>query len=140
MILVTNYKFAMIKGREMRRIISTILVIFWVLGLSNMAMAGRVANPTAIFSGIDKITGRIVTFNVDVGETVQFGALLVTPRVCNTSDQPDKPKTLAFVEVQEETFDKTRKKLFSGWMFAASPGLNAVEHAVYDVWLKDCSK
>jgi hypothetical protein len=30
------------------------------------------------------------------------------------------------------------KRIFTGWMFAASPGLHAIEHPIYDVWLTDC--
>lgn len=98
----------------------------------------RVKNPVAVFSGIDKITGRIRTFDVYIDETVQFGALQVTPRVCYTSGETDAPRTDAFVEVDEITLDRAIRRIFNGWMFADSPGLNAVEHPVYDIWLKDC--
>jgi hypothetical protein len=47
-----------------------------------------------------------------------------------------EPKTDSFVEVDEITLDRKIRRIFTGWMFAESPGLNAVEHAVYDVWLK----
>ncbi|MEM5494224.1 DUF2155 domain-containing protein [Hoeflea sp. AS16] len=102
--------------------------------------AARIDNPVAVFSGIDKITGRITTFDVYVGETVQFGALQVTPRVCYSRDETEAPKTTTFVEVDEITLDRKIRRLFTGWMFADSPGLNAVDHAVYDVWLKDCKQ
>tara|TARA_R110002126_G_scaffold188583_1_gene336906 strand:+ start:209 stop:685 length:477 start_codon:yes stop_codon:yes gene_type:complete len=102
------------------------------------ADAERLTNPVAVFSGIDKITGRITTFDVYVDETVQFGALQVTPRVCYTRDDTEAPKTTTFVEVDEITLDRRIRRIFSGWMFADSPGLNAVDHAVYDVWLDGC--
>lgn len=98
----------------------------------------RISNKVAVFSGIDKITGRIITFDVYIDETVQFGALQVTPRVCYSRDETQKPKTTTFVEVDEITLDRKIRRIFTGWMFADSPGLNAVDHAVYDVWLKDC--
>ncbi|GAB5461428.1 MULTISPECIES: DUF2155 domain-containing protein [Hoeflea] len=118
------------------------------LGFAAVALAGpatpveaaRIENPVAVFSGIDKITGRITTFDVYVGETVQFGALQVTPRVCYSRDETEAPKTTTFVEVDEITLDRKIRRLFTGWMFADSPGLNAVDHAVYDVWLKDCKQ
>jgi hypothetical protein len=102
--------------------------------------AERLTNPVAVFSGIDKITGRITTFDVYVDETVQFGALQVTPRVCYTRDETEAPKTTTFVEVDEITLDRKIRRIFSGWMFADSPGLNAVDHAVYDVWLDGCKQ
>jgi hypothetical protein len=98
----------------------------------------RIPNPTAIFSGLDKITGRITSFDVALNETVQFGALQVTPRVCYSRPPTETPQTDAFIEVDEVTLKGEIKRIFSGWMFAASPGLHAVEHPIYDVWLTDC--
>ncbi|MBB3935364.1 DUF2155 domain-containing protein [Aureimonas phyllosphaerae] len=105
---------------------------------SHSAHAARIENPEAVFSGLDKITGRITSFEVRINETVQFGALQVTPRACFTRTQEEAPKTDGFVEVDEITLDREIRRIFTGWMFADSPGLNAVEHPVYDVWLKDC--
>jgi hypothetical protein len=104
------------------------------------AGSDRITNPIAEFAGIDKITGRIITFDVYIDETVQFGALQVTPRVCYSRPQNEEPKTDSFVEVDEITLDRKIRRIFTGWMFAESPGLNAVEHAVYDVWLKECKQ
>jgi hypothetical protein len=98
----------------------------------------RIANPTAVFSGLDKITGRITSFDVAINETVQFGALQVTPRVCYSRPPTETPQTDSFVEVDEVTLKGEIKRIFTGWMFAASPGLHAVEHPIYDVWLTDC--
>ena len=98
----------------------------------------RISNPQAVFSGLDKITGRIISFDVAINETVQFGALQVTPRVCYSRPPTETPTTDAFIEVDEVTLQGEIKRIFDGWMFAASPGLRAVEHPVYDVWLTDC--
>lgn len=98
----------------------------------------RIANPTAVFSGLDKISGRIISFDVAINETVQFGALQVTPRVCYSRPPTETPNTDSFVEVDEVTLKGEIKRIFTGWMFAASPGLHAVEHPIYDVWLTDC--
>ncbi|MGV2098783.1 DUF2155 domain-containing protein [Rhizobium sp. 21-4511-3d] len=106
--------------------------------LPQAASAARIENPVAVFSGLDKITGRITTFDVYVNETVQFGALQVTPKACYSRDQSEAQKIDGFVEVDEITLDRKIRRIFTGWMFADSPGLNAVEHPIYDVWLKDC--
>jgi hypothetical protein len=98
----------------------------------------RIANPTAVFAGLDKITGRITSFEVAVNETVQFGALQVTPRVCYSRPPTETPRTDAFLDVDEVTLQGEVRRIFTGWMFAASPGLHAVEHPIYDVWLTDC--
>jgi hypothetical protein len=98
----------------------------------------KIANTSALFSGLDKITGRIINFDVAIGETVQFGALQVTPRACYTRPLTETANTDAFVEVDEVTLQGEVKRIFTGWMFAASPGLHGVEHAIYDVWLTNC--
>ena len=102
------------------------------------ASADKIKNPVAVLNGLDKITGRIISFEVSVDETVQFGALQITPRVCYSRPPTESPQTDAFMEVDEVTLDNQYRRIFSGWMFAASPGLHAIEHAVYDVWLTDC--
>jgi hypothetical protein len=98
----------------------------------------RLENPTAVFSGLDKITGRTITFDVAINETVQFGALQVTPRACYSRPPTETPRTDAFVAVDEVTLQGEVKRIFTGWMLASSPGLHAVEHPIYDVWLSDC--
>jgi hypothetical protein len=114
-------------------------VLMAIAGLSP-AKADRINNPVAEFTGVDKITGRIITFDVYIDETVQFGALQVTPRACYSRPDTEEPKTDSFVEVDEITLDRKIRRIFTGWMFAESPGLNAVEHAVYDVWLNGCKQ
>src|SRR3954471_22290783 len=100
--------------------------------------AQKIPNNTAVFSGLDKITGRIIAFDVALNETVQFGALQVTPRACYTRPPTEATNTDGFIEVDEITLQGEIKRVFTGWMFAASPGLNAIEHPIYDIWLADC--
>jgi hypothetical protein len=105
------------------------------------AVAERVSAPIAEFTGLDKITGRIISFDVYIDETVQFGSLQVTPKVCYMRTPEEPPNTSAFVIVNEVvTVGETRelRTIFSRWMFAESPALGAIEHPVYDVWLTRC--
>jgi hypothetical protein len=121
------------------RFLAAFVVAFsGVATLSTPVFAERKENPVAEFAGIDKITGRIITFDVYIDETVQFGALQVTPRICYNRTPGDEPKTTTFVEIDEITLDRKIRRIFTGWMIAESPGLSAVDHAVYDVWLKGC--
>ncbi len=110
--------------------------------LTAPALAKPIENPVAVFSGLDKITGKITSFTAPVGKTVRFGALYVTPRTCHTRPVTEEPRTMAFVEVDERQVnggkESGRKRIFTGWMNAESPGLNAVEHPVFDVWLTGC--
>ena len=100
--------------------------------------AQKIVNKKASFSGLDKITGRIINFDEDIGETVQFGALRVKTDACYTRPATEAANTDAFVEVDEITMQGEVKRIFSGWMYAASPGLHGVEHPIYDIWLTDC--
>lgn len=109
-------------------------------GLAGPSMAAKIKNPVAVFSGLDKITGRTTSFDVYIDETVQFGALQVTPKVCYSRDESEPQKISGFIEVDEITLDRKIRRIFTGWMFAASPGLNAVDHPIYDVWLTDCKQ
>lgn len=102
--------------------------------------AQKVINKKASFAGLDKITGRIINFDEDIGETVQFGALRVKTDACYTRPATEATNTDAFVEVDEITLQGEVKRIFSGWMFAASPGLHGVEHPIYDIWLTDCKE
>ncbi|HLG85314.1 MAG TPA: DUF2155 domain-containing protein [Bradyrhizobium sp.] len=100
--------------------------------------AQKIINKKASFAGLDKITGRIINFDEDIGETVQFGALRVKTDACYTRPATEAANTDAFVEVDEITLQGEVKRIFSGWMYASSPGLHAIEHPVYDIWLTDC--
>jgi hypothetical protein len=102
------------------------------------AHADKFKRPIAVFAGLDKITGRIISFEVGIDETVQFGSLQITPRVCYNRPPTEAPRTDAFAEVDEVEADKSLKRIFAGWMFADSPGLHGIEHPVYDIWLTQC--
>ena len=100
--------------------------------------AQKIVNKKASFSGLDKITGRIINFDEDIGETVQFGALRVKTDACYTRPATEAANTDAFVEVDEITLQGEVKRIFSGWMFAASPGLHARRASDLRIWLTDC--
>jgi hypothetical protein len=104
------------------------------------AAAQRIENAVAVFAALDKVTAKISRLEVPLNPPATFGALKVTPRACYSRAPTEPPKTTTFVEVEEIQLDGKQKKIFSGWMFADSPGLNAVEHPVFDVWLTDCSQ
>jgi hypothetical protein len=110
------------------------------LSLATPALAETIANPIAAFSGLDKITGRITNFDVYINETVQFGALQLTPRACYTRPPTETQRTSVFLEVDQVSLKGGTQRVFTGWMFADSPALNAIDHPVYDIWLVDCKQ
>ncbi len=108
------------------------------LAAPHPAFADKISNPVAVFDGLDKITGRIISFEVAINETVQFGALQITPRVCYSRPPTEAPQTDVFAQVDEIDEQKQLKRIFSGWMFADSPGLHGIEHPIFDIWLTEC--
>jgi hypothetical protein len=114
------------------------LPLILLCGAPALAQSERISNPIAVFAGLDKITGVTTTFEIPIGEERRFGALIVKPNACYTRPITEEPKTTSFIEVDQVEAGSMRKRIFSGWMFAESPGLNAVEHAIYDVWLTGC--
>ena len=105
---------------------------------AELAYADTIKNPIAVFAALDKVTGRISHLEIPINKTVEFGALKVTPRVCDTRPPTEPPHTASFVEVDEVKLTGEVQRIFTGWMFAESPGLHAVEHPVFDVWLTSC--
>ena len=113
-------------------------LVISMLMVSCAARADKIKHPVAVFAGLDKITGRTIAFQAAAGETVQFGSLQITERACYTRPATEAPQTTTFVEVDEVDAANQYKRIFSGWMFAASPGLHGIEHPIYDIWLTDC--
>ncbi len=92
----------------------------------------------AVFRGLDKITARVSTVYAPLDEVVTFGSLQFVTRHCNKRPPEETPEKTAFLEVVDVKPDQSEQELFTGWMFASSPALNALEHPVYDIWLIDC--
>jgi hypothetical protein len=120
---------------------AAILCAAVIASFASPALAAPIANPVATFSGLDKITARVTNFDVYVNETVQFGSLQITPRVCYTRPATEtQQRTSVFVEVDQVNLKGGTDRIFTGWMFADSPALNAIDHPVYDIWLVDCKQ
>jgi hypothetical protein len=91
-----------------------------------------------VLRGLDKVTGRAIDISAPAGVPVKFGTLIMTARYCYTVPPEEPPETTAFLQIDEAKKGEPAKRLFSGWMFASTPALNALEHSVYDVWVITC--
>lgn len=92
----------------------------------------------AVLQGLDKVTARVSTFTAEIGRPVRFGTLEITLRLCHNRPPDETPESAAFLVVGELRANAEPRPVFSGWMFASSPALSALEHPVYDVWIKEC--
>jgi hypothetical protein len=89
------------------------------------------------FKTLDKVTAKISSLEAEVGLSTVLGPLTITVRTCKTTPPEEPPETSVYLEIDESRENKT-ERLFSGWMFASSPGLNGLEHPVYDLWPESC--
>lgn len=91
-----------------------------------------------VLQGLDKITGRVRTIEAPVAQTIRFGTLDIVVRTCRKRPPEEPPESAAFLEITDVKAGETPKALFSGWMYASSPAVSALEDPVYDVWVIDC--
>ena len=89
--------------------------------------------------GLDKITGRPTDIAAPIGKEVHFATLTITARYCYSTPASETPETSAFLQIEDHRPDQGAKRIFSGWMYASSPGMHGMEHPLYDVWVINCS-
>jgi len=92
----------------------------------------------AVLQGMDKVTAQVSTFAAPLNTPVRFGTLEIIAKTCAKRPAEEAPEAAAFLQIADERPRQPKRALFSGWMFASSPALNPLEHAVYDVWVVDC--
>ena len=119
----------------MELIFFIIFVLFPKIAFSSQWIEGN----KLVIQGLDKITARIETFEVEVGQTHKFGVLDIFVERCVFSKPIFKPESLAFIKIKDNS-DRLSEVTFNGWMFASSPALNALENPVYDVSILACKK
>lgn len=116
-------------------------VLWLVPGLLIAAGAAR-AETVAVLQGLDKTTARVSKFDAPVGQAVRFGTLVITVRACIKHPPEEEPESAAFLQIDEvrpgERNSVVSQQVFSGWMFASSPALSALENPIYDIGVLDC--
>lgn len=117
---------------------TTLAVLAFVMAATAPAYAQR-----AVIRGLDKITGHARDYTLTVGRAARIGSLEVIARDCEKSAPEETPEVRIYVDVFDnppvrEGEESERREIFHGWLFASSPGLNAVDHPTYDIWAIDC--
>jgi hypothetical protein len=118
-----------------------------ITGIARDANArASVDYPIVKLRSLDKITARTQVFEASVGRTIKFGSIYIKVQACRKAPELEQPESAAFLQVwetppaKEEEKEEKAEWIFSGWMFASSPGLSAMDHPIYDVWVLDCLK
>lgn len=114
------------------------VILLFAVMFAPKAHAENIKNKVAVFAALNKVTARISHLEIPIDAEQKFGALTIKPRVCNTTPPTEAPSTTSFIEIKERKLNGTQSNLFTGWVFAENPGLHAVEHPVYDLWLTSC--
>ncbi len=103
-----------------------------------------IENRVAVLQGLDKVTARISRVRAPLEVPIHFGTLEIVAHACRETPPTEPPESAAFLEIRElppaSDPDQPPTPLFSGWMFASSPAVSALEHPVYDVWVVDCEE
>jgi hypothetical protein len=93
---------------------------------------------TLVLRGLDKISGKSTTLVAPIGKPIQYATLTIVARYCYSTPSTETPETAAFVQIDDHRPDQPERRVFSGWMYASSPGLHGMEHPIYDVWVITC--
>lgn len=99
----------------------------------------------AIVQALDKVTAETVRFEAPVGQPVRYKSIVITVKACeqSASDEP-QDDSIAFMTIDSQPRaapgrpTPAARQVFKGWMYASSPGLNPLQHPVYDVWMVTC--
>jgi len=128
--------------KMLNKLITTALLAFLMCLPTSANARATIDTSVAKLQSIDKVTARTLTFEVDVGATVKFGSLYIKIQACRKAPDIEEPESAAFMQVwevnDEDTEDEKANWVYSGWMFASSPGLSAMDHPIYDVWVLEC--
>lgn len=114
------------------------LALSLVLSPALVQAAPTVPRQAVVLQALDKVTARISVLEVPLDREVTFGTLAIRPRACLQTPPTEAPESAAFLEIRATDREPGQDEAFTGWMFASTPAISALEHPVYDVWVIDC--
>lgn len=118
-----------------------LLITFCLVGFASQVQADMIDHSIVKLQALDKSTARTITLEAKVGTTIEYGSIFIKIKSCRKSEPLDKPESASFLQIWEVPINSDKSEwVFSGWMFASSPALSAMDHPVYDVWVLDCLK
>ncbi len=114
------------------------LILFLLLVFNTTVYGAQIETKEVLLRGVDKVTGRVKTFQGVIGEAIHFGTLKIIPERCVTRSPEETPENAAFLNITERTKEGDDKSVFYGWMFSSNPAFSAMEHPIYDIWVLKC--
>jgi len=130
-------------GRRMRKTLAALAVTTLLMGFGGFSASADIIGTKIVLRALDKVTATTKDYTVVIGETLHYGSLEITAHHCQKRPPEEIPETYGFLQILDGRLDGKggegeKQKLFSGWMFASSPALSALDHPVYDIWVIDC--
>ncbi|MDE0050113.1 MAG: DUF2155 domain-containing protein [Rhodospirillales bacterium] len=102
--------------------------------------AAAAEREVAVLQALDKVVARTSELEAPLDRPVRFGTLRIIVRACHAAPPEEPPENAAFLEIDEVHHDESAVRLYTGWMFSSTPGLAALEHPVYDIWVLACGE
>ena len=106
--------------------------------LSVSASAAEISTNAALMQAMDKVTGRVNKVTVPVNSKISYGDFSLVLRACKKRSAEETPENFAFIDVTDKSFGKEEYNIFRGWVLSSTPGISAIEHPIYDMWLLEC--
>ena len=106
--------------------------------LSLTAQATEIETNSAVMQAMDKVTGRVNKVTIPVKSKISFGDFSLVLRACKKRPAEETPENFAFIDVTDKSFGTEEYNIFRGWVLSSTPGISAIEHPIYDVWLLEC--
>jgi hypothetical protein len=95
---------------------------------------------SAHFIGLDKITAKTSSIEVNLNEVKKFGPLEIKVLKCGKINFESKNESVAYIQVKDLTENKNEKIfIFNGWTFSSDPTIAPFDHAIYDLQLVNCN-
>ena len=90
---------------------------------------------TATIGILNKITAKVLTVEIELGQDKSIYDLLISNKACHISLPEEKPLVAVYLLIT----DLKSNTNFSGWMIKDLPSVSSLEHPLYDVWVMNCN-
>ncbi len=108
----------------------------FLLLFSHVGFAAETSH--VVLQTLDKVTARVSQLTLGKGEKGRLGTLEIIMHHCDRTAPTETPESTALLEIGENLNTPSFRHVFYGWMFASSPAVNPLQHAVYDIWVLEC--
>ena len=115
------------------------LILFYIILITNnYLLAIPITGHTVVLQVLDKVTARISTIEIIVGEKVKYGSIEIEIFNCKKRPPEEIPEDFVLLRIKDEVSPNNFERVFQGWMISSSPAVTPFEHPTYDIWVKDC--